>query len=315
MVPRIANAFPDITRALDQAGLESSWLDEDKLVVAETVLTVMPVKVVRENDAALLAHVHDREGRPPTIVVADRISTAAREALSRAGVAWLDRRGHLWIRVPGVFVNADIPTAVSPNRRVVTALKGAGLDVALALLGSPEEGHGVNELARQINRSPGRVSEILTALRAQGLAGSENRPVTPEIFWAVADEWKPRWMPMPSIPPPEPPERYRLSGTLGALALGAPLVADPERTRPKLYVVDDVDLGSVTGAYGATSGWTAAEVAVCPSRFGFTGARATDAGGYLVASHLVVALDLAQDRARGREVLENWNPEGVARVW
>jgi hypothetical protein len=28
-----------------------------------------------------------------------------------------------------------------------------------------------------------------------------------------------------------------------------------------------------------------------------------------------VALDLARDRARGRDVLERWRPEGVTRVW
>jgi len=49
----------------------------------------------------------------------------------------------------------------------------------------------VHAVARQIDRSPGRVSEILSELRSQGVVGSDNRPFVPELFWAVAEEWKP----------------------------------------------------------------------------------------------------------------------------
>ena len=34
-----------------------------------------------------------------------------------------------------------------------------------------------------------------------------------------------------------------------------------------------------------------------------------------VANHIVVALDIAQDRARGLEALKQWQPEGIARAW
>jgi hypothetical protein len=313
--PRTTN-IPGIVEALELAGVTARWSGETSLEIAGTTLAVMPVKVVREKDAQLLAHLHDTHGRPPTIIVSDRISGAARAELSRVGLAWFDRRGHLWMREPGIFVNAEVPsTDVRRSRKDGNVLKGAGLDVALALLVSPREQHRIHELARLTNRSPGRVSEVLSTLRSQGLAGSDNRPVVPELFWAVSDEWRPRWEPTPSAPPPEPPRRFRLSGTLGALALGAPVVADVGRTWPRLYVADNVDLATVLHAYGATSGWTGAEVAVCPSRFGFTWGATDMKESYSVASHIVVALDLAQDRSRGREVLENWDPEGFSRVW
>jgi len=316
VVPRTTNTSPGLAGALKQAGVVARWRKDDTVEIAGTPFTVKQLKVVRETDAVLLAHFHETNTGPPTIIVADRISEAARAELSRVGLAWLDRRGHLWIRTEGLFVNADVPpSVVAPSRRVVEALSGTGLDVALAALRSPYEPHGVHELAREINRSPGRVSEILSALRSQGLVGTENRPVVPELFWAVSEEWKPRWTPMSSPPPPEPPERYRLSGTLGALALAVPLVVGAEGTWPRLYVADDVDLATVLSAYGAGSGWTGSEVAVCPSRFGFTWGSTTRRDGYLVANHLVVALDLAQDRARGHEVLESWDPEGFPRVW
>ncbi|MGO8871299.1 MAG: hypothetical protein ACLQPH_07825 [Acidimicrobiales bacterium] len=297
--------------------MPSLWPEQGNAVeIAGTTFDVKQVKVVRENDAVLLAHLHEMSDGSPTIIVADRISEAARTELSRAGLAWLDRRGHLWIRTEGLFVNAEVaPVIVTPSRRVIQALGGTGMDVALALLADPAEPHGVHQLARVINRSPGRVSEILTELRSQGLVGNENRPFVPELFWAIAEEWAPRWIPMPEAPPPEPPDRYRLSGTLGAVALEAPLVVGTARTWPRLYVADDTDLATVLGAYGARSGWTGSEIAVCPSRFGFTWGSGIHRNGFVVANHLVVALDLAQDRARGREILESWNPQDVPRVW
>jgi len=314
VVPRTAN--DGLTEALEQAGISPVQMAGDRVEIAGVPFAVNERKVVRESDARLLAHMHAGDGGAATIIVADRISTAAREELSQAGLAWFDRRGHLWVRAPGLFVNAEVSSgSVVPSRRVVSVFRGTGLDVAMALLVNPEEPRGVHAVARQIDRSPGRVSEILSELRSQGVVGSDNRPFVPELFWAVAEEWKPRWHPMPQTPPPDPPERFRLSGTLGAVALGAPVAAGPAASWPRLYVADDTDLATVVGAYGAPSGWTGSEIAVCPSRYGFTLPSSTNRDGFLVASGLIIALDLAQDRARGREILEGWDPQETVRVW
>jgi len=315
VAPRIANT-PGLLEALEQAGISPACFVRQGVEIAGTPFAVTELKVVRESDARLLAHLHEEDGGAATIIVADRISTAAREELSRAGLAWLDRRGHLWVRTPGLFVNAGVSSgSVVPSRRVVNVFRGTGLDVALALLVHPDEPQGVHTIARQIDRSPGRVSEILSELRAQGLVGSDNRPFVPEFFWAVAEEWKPRWHPMPQAPPPEPPGRFRLSGTLGAVSLGVPVAAGPAGRWPRLYVFDDTDLATVVGAYGVPSGWTGSEIAVCPSRYGFTLPSMTARDGFLVAGGLIVALDLAQDRARGREILNGWHPQETVRVW
>lgn len=275
---------------------------------------VTEFKAVRESDATLIAHYQSESAKEPTVVVAERISASAREQLNRVNIPWLDRRGHLWVRADGVFVNVDIAPSRLPPTRVVDVLSGTGLDISIALLTSPEKAYGVNELARRISRSPGRVSEILTALRSEGLVESGNRPVVPQLFWDVADRWSTPWTPLTSAPPSST-HRYRLSGTLGAVALDAP-IAGGALGRPQLYVIDATDLSALTNAYGGTgSGWAAAEVAVCPSRFGFSLTSGVDRDGYTVASHLLVALDLAQDRARGREVLNGWDPVGVPRVW
>jgi len=34
-----------------------------------------------------------------------------------------------------------------------------------------------------------------------------------------------------------------------------------------------------------------------------------------LANHIVVALDIAQDQARGLEALDQWQPEGIVRAW
>ena len=274
MVPRTANT-QGLPEALEHAGVSPVRVAGDCIEIAHVPFAVKELKAVRESDARLLAHLHESDGGAATIIVADRISTAAREELSQAGLAWFDRRGHLWVRAPGLFVNAEVSSgSVVPSRRVVSVFRGTGLDVALALLVDPDRAQGVHAVARQIDRSPGRVSEILSELRSQGVVSSDNRPFVPELFWAVAEEWKPRWHPMPQAPPPEPPERFRLTGTLGAVSLGAPLAAGPAGGWPRLYVADDTDLATVVGAYGAQSGWTGSEIAVvrpgmgspCPRR-------------------------------------------------
>lgn len=342
VVPRVENVIDAsfvLRDALAESGVDCRLVETGLVEIAGQPFHVMRVGVVRDRDAVLIAHLQNRppaqrreyivgmgqndvdileqpHGRTaePTVVVADRISELARKELSRAEVAWLDRRGHLWVKVPGVFVNADVSPSVVPPPRVVDALSGTGFDVAVALLASPGEDVGVNELARRVHRSPGRVSEILSALRGEGLVEGGNRPSIPELFWDVAERWSPRWEPLSTTPPVDAAIGYRLSGTLAALSLGAPVVAGPIGSWPRLYVAKDSELSSLVTAYGR-SGSTAAEIAVCPSRFGATMVSSEVREGFHVAHPVLVALDLAQDRARGREVLDAWQPTEVIRVW
>lgn len=325
--------------AVEEAGLEFGLPELGVVQVAGHAFRVLPIAVVRERDAVLIAHL---QGSPspggkglvvgsgqndaeilwraqghsdePMVVVANRISASAREELSRSGVAWLDRRGHLWFKAPGVYVNAEVSPSVAPPPRVVDVLSGTGLDVALALLTAPDQDAGVNELGRRIRRSPGRVSEILGALRTEGLVEGGNRPAVPELFWDVADRWKPRRQSLSAVPSTDGADRYRLSGTLAALELGAPLVAASSRSLPSLYVGKASELTRLVDAYGRGDR-AVAEAAVCPSRFGVTLGSGASRDGFPVAHPVVVALDLAQDRARGREILDAWNPEGAVRVW
>ncbi|MDA8185472.1 MAG: hypothetical protein M0035_13810 [Actinomycetota bacterium] len=314
---RVKDAGEEVVEALGELAVPA-YLRSDLLVEACGRSFVVEVKNrVSAGDAlAVAAQLHEyarRFGAGGAVVVADRISSEARRELTDAGIAWLDRRGHLSIRSEGLIVDADVPTVLPVvSERVVELFSPVGLDVAIALLLQPDERTGTMELSRRTKRSPGRVSEILSAMRERGLVDGDGRPLIPELFEELAEEWSPRWYGLSSVPPFD--SSYRLSGTLGALWHGAPLVAT-SKWPPDLYVADRWAVRRLLTSMAATGDeQAAARVAVCPSTYGFQ-TEAGKRGGYPVASHLIVALDLAQDRARGREVLASWNPEGHVRVW
>jgi hypothetical protein len=57
-----------------------------------------------------------------------------------------------------------------------------------------------------------------------------------------------------------------------------------------------------------------AKAAVCPSPYGFGRSMDPDLA-WPVVNHVVGELDPAQDQVRGRQVLDEWHPRGVVRVW
>jgi len=145
----VTNANVDeIVAVFARLGVEAAAVDARMVAVAGHRFRV-----------AVAAHPTPAEAEELTesadLVVADRLSAAARERLDDAGVGWLD--------------------------------------VAVTLLSDPLHGWGVNELARHLGRSPGRVSEVLGSLRDQGLVTPSTTPIVPELFWAADEE--PRTLP------------------------------------------------------------------------------------------------------------------------
>lgn len=249
------------------------------------------------------------------IVVADRISTAARRSLGDGGVAWLDRRGHLQLRGETVHIDADVPPLVRPEpTRVSELFVPTGMDIGIALLLDPEKDHRTMDVATLVGRSPGRVSEILAAMRERGLIDRRGRPAIPEFFNEMADGWAPSWRSLGSLPQPDA-ELFRLSGTLGAVWHQAPVIATADWPA-EVYVENQSELRALLRSHGAPPGMpSAGRAAVCPSRYGWLVPAEFPHEGFPVANHVVVALDLAQDRGRGREILASWDPEGHVRVW
>jgi hypothetical protein len=109
---------------------------------------------------------------------------------------------------------------------------------------------------------------------------------------------------------------FAVGDTLGALAWGAPVIATSDAA-PSLYVPDRRTRDRVLDGWGRANGspTSAGRIAVAPAR-AVTVTRFTRPGEpWPVAHPLVVALDLATDRARGHQILDEWHPEDIPRVW
>jgi hypothetical protein len=270
------------------------------------------------------------------IVVAERIGKEARQALQDVGWGWLDLRGTLHVQAPGILVHTQVPSEWErPGPRDPLGAP-AGLAVACALLSNPTDEQTVRGLARRLNRSPSTVSEVLKALKGDSLVdGSTNRP-TSELFWSVADVWPSKRASLAGAPGPgmrpvnealqlglddiEATVGWALTDTLAAAAYGAPVAARADQ--PADYFVPTVALlrraRTLLGVASAP-GEVRATVRVAPVPE--VCERRVDATRWSIearplAAPLFVALDLAQDAGRGREILNAWDPpEGWARVW
>ena len=232
----------------------------------------------------------------------------------------------------GIFIHADVPPSVNRPGPREPLRTPAGLAVACALLAQPTTDHGVRTLAGELGRSPSTVSETLKALRDDGLVdGAANRPST-ELFWAVADEWPSTRENLAAGPAPgdgtvnaslsigfddvEQTTGWALTGTLAAAAYGAPIVTQADQA-PDYYVPTAAVLRRARTLLGTTTPAEArATVRVAPVPAACSHRVDLSAETWPLASPLFVALDLAQDAGRGREILADWTPpEPWTRVW
>lgn len=249
------------------------------------------------------------------LVVADRITADARELLTAAGWSWLDRRGRLHLWGPGIRVDVDIaPEVPAPSPRTRPVSGRAGLTVAYWLCSYPGRHLSPTGSRRELRLAPSTISMTVRRLAEAGLVDDDGAGVLPELFWELADVWRPAWTWL--IEKPDPPSRssedgaWRMTGTPAAAALGAPVVST-ESQPSQLYVVGPVEVSIAARAHGLTKpGLGTAAVAVAPTSLVTAGSAigggSPEVDGWPVAPKLAVALDLAQDRGRGREVLSDW---------
>ncbi len=314
--------------------------------MADLVLTLGDRKVWIEvkraalvSDAAHWARqIHVPSPDRPTInvVVADRVGQSAREWLQGAGWGWLDLRGSLHLQAPGVLIDTRVPAAWERPSPKDPLSSPAGLEVACALLSEPTTSHAVRGLARQLDRSAGTVSEILKSFRNEGLVeGTANKPAA-QLFWRVADVWpgdrvtlagRPREGAGPvnealeiGFGDVQGASGWALTDTLAAAAYGAPVAARADQT-PDYFVPSAAILARARTLLGVASSphevQSTARVApvpdVCARRIN---APTTSSDERPLAAPLYVALDLALDAGRGREILAAWDPpKGWTRVW
>lgn len=112
---------------------------------------------------------------------------------------------------------------------------------------------------------------------------------------------------------------WALTDTLAAAAWGMPVVARGNYP-PDFYVPTESVLRRAVGRLGQADDATrrACTVAVAPVRLVCLHRhdRSQISGEvWPVASHIVVALDIATHKARGLEVLDQWRPAGIVRAW
>lgn len=270
----------------------------------------------------------DDGGSAARLLVADHITGVARDELDAAGWSWLDRRGHLHLRAAGVVIDRDVepmprPNAAGPASPIAGA---AGRAVAYAALVEPERPLPVRATAAVLGFSPAAISTTLAALRRAGLVERDGLPVVPELFWALADVWTSEraWL----VRRPRPGDTHTnigdleasgwcATGTVAAVEWGAPIVAaEPVLD---LYVPGPVMITIAQREYATAGGPldASASIAVAPASL-VTNRRLPPRrrGGWPLAHPLAVALELAQDRARGREILDDWTPPPeYPRVW
>lgn len=270
----------------------------------------------------------------PLIVVADRIAEDARATMRRAGVNYLDRRGELRLFVGPVKVDTKV-TASSARFEEATLSSQVAKEVAISCLLQPDQPHGVREVATYINRAPSAVSNAMAGLREAGLLTSKGEPAVPDLFRELSVRWRRRPVALNDLPRPgrgamntqlavglddvESRVGWALTDTLAAAAWGMPIVARGDYP-PDFYVPTDSVLRWAVAHLGNADNSTAraCTVAVAPVRLVCLHRhdRSQISGEvWPVANHIVVALDIATDKARGLDVLEQWHPEGIVRGW
>ena len=275
-----------------------------------------------------------RQGAP-LLVVADRIAADAKRSLQEAGVNYFDRRGELRIVAPPLIIHtvveSTLPMAGGSGRSLDSQV---AKEVAICCLLTPNQPHGVRAVARYIDRAPSAVSNTLTRLREDGLLTSAGEAMIPDLFHELLAGWRRRAVALAALPgtgarqaqrlgiglhEPENSTGWALTDTLAAASWRMPIVARGDHP-PDFYVPSESLLRTARSLLGdaADPAVRACTVAMAPVRLACL-RRAdhsqTSGERWPVANHIIVALDIAQDRARGLEALQQWKPEGIVRAW
>lgn len=272
------------------------------------------------------------------VLVADMIVESARELLREHGWGWLDLRGHLYLKAPGVFVDSDVPPLRERPGRA-RALSGVvGLEVACLILLDPDRPLSVRAMARALKRSASTVSNILGLLRDEGRIARDGTVDAQGLFWRVADVWPRTSVALASVPEPgtgsvnaalrlgledvESAPGWALTDTLAAALYGAPVGVrsdyPPDFYVPTLAVQRRAVelLGPATDRARRRATVKVAPVPMVCQRRVDGAAREQGNEHWPLAHPLFVALDLAGDPGRGSEILESWRPpEPWRRVW
>ncbi|MET0432684.1 MAG: transcriptional regulator [Cellulomonas sp.] len=334
-------AVLDLAEALRGLGVDVRAVDTQGDVGHDLVLDpgATPIWVAHRSlvdDLAasrLLADVGGRDGM--LVVVSDRITAAARRTLIDGTAGYYDGRGHIALRTPHLVIDADVDPFSARTDRVDPLGGAAGLEIGAALLVSPISGTPVRRLARETGRSPSTVSDVLRGLRQDGLVDEEHRVVGTDLFWRVAERWRPTRTYLAELPPagqaaritgplrlgldaPEQTPGWALTESAAAAAYDAPVAVRSDQPL-EFHVPDAAVVRRAEQLLGVASSPARAACAVRVAPVPAVCSRRVDTAAnpfaWPLAHPVFVALDLAQDRGRGHEILDAWTPAGWPRVW
>ncbi len=303
--------------------------------VATTLMVQRRSLVTDDVAVRLLAEV---EGTHAVVmVVGDRVTDAARRLLTSRQGGYLDLRGRVALRTDRVVIDADVEPLLTRVSRT-SALSGkAGLEVATALLMQPSRAVAVRQLARELKRSASTVSEVLAVLRRDGLVDERNAVTDTRLFWQVAERWQTSPTYLAQVPSADDQttsqalrlgtdmgevdesEGWALTDVVAAAAYGAPAAIRSGQTL-HFYVLDAALVRRATTILGASTSVADARCAVRVAPVPAVCRRRVDPrpprDEWPLAHPVFIALDLAQDVGRGREILDGWTPEERwPRVW
>ena len=336
------DAVAALSEALGRIGVATNVLSAEQSVSntrADAVVEVagqrFDVEVKSVVTAAHGALAATASRHVPLIVVADRIAADAKRSLREAGVNYFDRRGELRIVSPPLFIDTLVESALPmAGGRSGSLDSQVAKEVAIACLLTPDRPHGVRQIARYIHRAPSAVSNAMAGLRDDGLLTSAGEAMVPDLFHTLLTVWQRRAVLLATLPDtgareakrlglglnePEDSTGWALTDTRAAASWGIPIVAAGDYP-PDFYVPSESALRAARSYLGAATNPAsrACTVAVAPVRL--TCLRRVDHSRltgeqWPVANHIVVALDIAQDQARGLDALDQWKPEGIVRAW
>lgn len=307
--------------------------DNRQLLVEVKTSSLMTAKGLRDQ---LQLWSHELRSNTVGVVVANRITADARKELRAAGWGWLDTRGHLRLAAEGLLVDTNVPAAMHAPRQREPFAGQVGIELASAMLLTPDHVVSIRPLAMQIGRAPSSVSDTVAAFRDAGLITPAGHPRTPELFWELASRWKCAELAVADEPrgglldvlrvnfDDFDTEGWALSDSRAAAVYGAP-IAIRSNHPPVLYVPDERVMRRAAKLLAPVRehATPAAVLRVAPTTLvcihrqdpvNFPGNGNSE--HWPMTRPLFVALDLAQDPGRGREILDGWNPpEPWPRVW
>ena len=329
--------------------------DHDDRVTITVGKESWPARVVARDavSRAVAEQLVTTEAPGSTIIVANQLSAEATDVFARTnersrtfGWSWLDRRGELQLNHPTSIAVVRFDGGVLARRAMPPGSWGlsapasdgsirgrAGISYAVALLLDPTGRPSIREVATAAGMSHGAVGDAAQLLRKAGFVLPDGGPAVPDLFWALAAVWGPtRITPVASMPTFDQARRWRaqtddleepgwaLGGDDAAAAWGAPVFA--AGGRPWIWVPAEADARRAERSLSPAS-WEdhAAVIAVPPSLLVCSNRQEPPARlepSFLPTVHpLFLALELAQDPARGREILDQWTPDSpkVHRIW